>query len=64
MGIHGQLHGNYMFKIKHAPPAPEATAEELPYLSFWSYKMKLNRELSLLCRLEVKHCVLDYSFGC
>ena len=26
--------------------------------------MKLNRELSLLCRLEVKHCVLDYSFGC
>ena len=24
--------------------------------------MKLNRELSLLCRLEVKHCVLDYSW--
>ena len=33
-------------------------------LSFGSYKMKLNRELSLLCRLEVKHCVLDDSFGC
>ena len=36
----------------------------LYYLSFGSYKMKLNRELSLLCRLEVKHCVLDDSFGC
>ena len=25
--------------------------------------MELNRELSLLCRLEVKHYVLDVSFG-
>ena len=30
MEINGQLYGNYMLKIKHAPPAPEATAEELP----------------------------------
>ena len=26
--------------------------------------MKLKRELSLLRRQEVKHCVLDDSFGC
>ena len=26
-------------------------------------KKELNRELSLHCRLEVKHCVLDDSFG-
>ena len=33
MEINGQLHGNYMLKINTLPPAPEATAEELPQIA-------------------------------
>jgi len=34
------------------------------FLTFGSYKMELNRKLSQRCWLEVKHFVLDDSFGC
>ena len=34
------------------------------YLSFGSYKMELNRELSQQSWLEVKLCELDDSYGC
>ena len=35
MEIHGQLHGNYMLKIKanyHVPPAPEANSRRMPHV--------------------------------
>ena len=38
--------------------------EMFNYLSFGSYKMELNRELSQQSWLEVKLCELDDSYGC